>query len=864
MNEFYADSNIVVTTNSRTFSLKLPFLILIALTGCICTFSVCFSMIKPEYNKILFWTITVLTVILTCILNKLPGNLHFSGYIPIALSLIAVFLKRSNIMVGAKLLYNSFYSAAHNTDTIFFELESSSINSADLTFFLCCFSVVLCSLISRFLIRRTYFIVYFLLTFIPIEFGLYEGLNMSLTPMLLLVATWFCVLSIQLASYISKRGMSDILSSSNTANCGIAGLAITIAAVIISVIFCNALNLTTDRNIQKKRSELRSSIESLSWQDIADSIADIGISLGIFEDPDSRKLGTKSSLEYLEEDVVEVTLSELPEHSIYLKNFTGSVYENNSWTLISDEEWIENEKLKTLFNKFECVPQILPFMGNQSVFADYGNTDITIKPLKKTEKILMPYASYGKKCAYINDTGSVFKNNENYSYSMSLMQNYYNIASLPENYYYLPTSGFNFNDSTTATFFEQLDVDTSQENLCITSIRPPFIDDSTYRTQALQSALTENFAYRPFVYENYLSSESSELLSEVYASLPYEYVERAKSNDSLVILSAIRDYLAETAEYSTSPGETPSTRDFINYFLLENKKGYCMHFASAGVILARYFGVPARYCEGYIISSDLMSDAKKNEDGSVTIYIPDSASHAWCEYYIDGYGWVPYELTPGFYDTNTTEYEGETEEVTTYYEDIEETIPTETSVSVQTSTTVVTTMDNSDYENLVTSDAADSDIEESGGIADGILKAVMYLLITAAVIALIIFIIVTARRYALAKRKREFNDKNTILAVLKIYQFLMTLLKYQSILPENMQLLDFAEDVKHKLNELGFDGDEASGIIKAALAADMGGIAPSKQEIYSYISYVDSLALSFGDNKNIFIYLILKYFYHFF
>lgn len=92
----------------------------------------------------------------------------------------------------------------------------------------------------------------------------------------------------------------------------------------------------------------------------------------------------------------------------------------------------------------------------------------------------------------------------------------------------------------------------------------------------------------------------------------------------------------------------------------------------------------------------------------------------------------------------------------------------------------------------------------------------------------------------------------------------MTLLKYQSILPENMQLLDFAEDVKHKLNELGFDGDEASGIIKAALAADMGGIAPSKQEIYSYISYVDSLALSFGDNKNIFIYLILKYFYHFF
>ncbi|MGN0630870.1 MAG: hypothetical protein ACI4JN_06040, partial [Ruminococcus sp.] len=132
------------------------------------------------------------------------------------------------------------------------------------------------------------------------------------------------------------------------------------------------------------------------------------------------------------------------------------------------------------------------------------------------------------------------------------------------------------------------------------------------------------------------------------------------------------------------------------------------------------------------------------------------------------------------------------------------------------------------------------------------------------ILALVIFIIVTARRFALSKRKREFNDNNTISAILKIYQFLMTLLKYQSILPENMQLLDFAENVKQQLNELGYDGDGASGIIKAALAADMGGIAPSRQEIRSYIAYVDSLALSFGSNKNIFIYLLLKYFYHFF
>ena len=59
----------------------------------------------------------------------------------------------------------------------------------------------------------------------------------------------------------------------------------------------------------------------------------------------------------------------------------------------------------------------------------------------------------------------------------------------------------------------------------------------------------------------------------------------------------------------------------MEYFLTENKKGYCMHFASAGVLLLRAAGVPARYVEGYVVN-----------EGDITpetwLAVPDSQAHA--------------------------------------------------------------------------------------------------------------------------------------------------------------------------------------------------------------------------------------------
>lgn len=870
MNQIYVSPTITITTKNRIFSIKHPLLILIAITGCICTFYVCFSMINPEYNKTVFWFVTIISALCTCLLSLMPKQLHLTGLVPLLIGAVISLVKKEKFVLGAKLFYNYYYNAIHHTEVQFYKINDVLPIDRDnnITWFLCCCSIILCCLISRSVIRKPYFIAYFFLTFFPIEFGLYEGLSMNIPAILMLVATWFCVLSLQLAMQKKKKAVANTVSSSNSSKCGIAGLAITLAAVMSSVFICNAFNLTTDKNIQQKRSEIRKEIEEFRWENVIESVSRIGISLGIFEDPDSRKLGTKNSISYNEEDEVQITLSELPEHSIYLKNYTGSVYENNSWSVIPNDEWKSNEKLEALFSQFECVPQILPFMSNQSIYGSENNAQIKIQPIDKTNLTLQPYASYGESCGYVYDYGCVVKNNEEYDFTISLNQNFYNISSLPLNYYYLPSSGFNLNDKTTSNFFNKLDADVSQESLCVSSVRPPYLKNSKYKTQALQASLTESYAYRIFAHEKYAAPVFSKPLEEVYSSLPSELIDISKNGNNIETLGAIRKYLAQVSEYTTAPGETPSTRDFVNYFLLENNKGYCMHYATAGVLLARYFGIPARYCEGYIVSEDMMSRGKKNGDGSVTINIPDSASHAWCEYFIDGYGWVPYELTPGYYE-NISESENleNIDEITT--EPPEQT-EIQTEPIAETETTTVTSAStisteqstNNGEDTIITSDS--DQLKQSGGTGSSFFRIFCVVIIIIILVIAVISIFILSRKYAINKRNQNFNNPNTIIGILSIYDFLMILLKYQSICPENSQLLDFAAETKEKLSESGFDGNGAAFIIKTALAADMGGKTPSNDDILMSIKYVNSLAEFIGKRRNPFEHLIMKYIHHFF
>ncbi|MCQ2494955.1 MAG: transglutaminase domain-containing protein [Lachnospiraceae bacterium] len=127
---------------------------------------------------------------------------------------------------------------------------------------------------------------------------------------------------------------------------------------------------------------------------------------------------------------------------------------------------------------------------------------------------------------------------------------------------------------------------------------------------------------------------------------------------------AIADMFAAEYPYTLSPGKTPSDEDFIRYFLSEQKKGYCSHFASAAVMLLRHMGIPARYVEGYSVPYALVlkSGRQLNEQNfekwfsghseinkdktAVSVAVSDYYAHAWVEVFLEGKGFVPIEVTP--------------------------------------------------------------------------------------------------------------------------------------------------------------------------------------------------------------------------
>lgn len=145
---------------------------------------------------------------------------------------------------------------------------------------------------------------------------------------------------------------------------------------------------------------------------------------------------------------------------------------------------------------------------------------------------------------------------------------------------------------------------------------------------------TEDAAYRQYARQAYLTLPT-EGMDEFYAE--YQNLQFASVTDCVAF---VRENLMNHAVYTKAPGATPKGKDYVSYFLYENKQGACTHFASAAVLMFRMFGIPSRYVEGYLTTS-LTANQGANE-------IRDNCAHAWPEIYLDGIGWLPVEVTPGF------------------------------------------------------------------------------------------------------------------------------------------------------------------------------------------------------------------------
>jgi hypothetical protein len=88
--------------------------------------------------------------------------------------------------------------------------------------------------------------------------------------------------------------------------------------------------------------------------------------------------------------------------------------------------------------------------------------------------------------------------------------------------------------------------------------------------------------------------------------------------------------------YSQQPGETPGLPPLVG-FVIDTKTGYCQHFAGAMALMLRLLGIPARVAAGFVPGH------YKDDFWEVT----DHDAHTWVEVWFRGYGWLPFDPTPG-------------------------------------------------------------------------------------------------------------------------------------------------------------------------------------------------------------------------
>ena len=166
-----------------------------------------------------------------------------------------------------------------------------------------------------------------------------------------------------------------------------------------------------------------------------------------------------------------------------------------------------------------------------------------------------------------------------------------------------------------------------------------------------EEALSEQIELTPLEVEQ-LGSTADRLR---YLTLPGETSLKAEELVSAIVpagatreeaADAIAEFVRNSAEYDLNTPRMPTEEgDFALWFLQNSDTGYCVHYATAAVVLLRAADIPARYVTGYLT---------RVEPGE-TVTVTAGNAHAWAEYYLPRLGiWVPLEATPAEAVTTTS------------------------------------------------------------------------------------------------------------------------------------------------------------------------------------------------------------------
>ncbi|WP_099363799.1 transglutaminaseTgpA domain-containing protein [Fredinandcohnia onubensis] len=176
---------------------------------------------------------------------------------------------------------------------------------------------------------------------------------------------------------------------------------------------------------------------------------------------------------------------------------------------------------------------------------------------------------------------------------------------------------------------------------------------------------TLNYQY-PKYYINHLKEikqpgglEQDNGFKERYTQLPDDLPERVKElaveitnsqTNRYDKVKAVEGYFqANGFAYDTQNVAIPTAdEDYVDQFLFDTKIGYCDNFSTSMVVLLRAVDIPARWVKGY-------TEGQRVELNSYEI--TNNNAHSWVEVYFPEFGWVPFEPTKGFSNSNLFSYD---------------------------------------------------------------------------------------------------------------------------------------------------------------------------------------------------------------
>ena len=97
------------------------------------------------------------------------------------------------------------------------------------------------------------------------------------------------------------------------------------------------------------------------------------------------------------------------------------------------------------------------------------------------------------------------------------------------------------------------------------------------------------------------------------------------------VLARVRQFFAEKFEYTLyqdlQARVSSRERRSMAYFLETSRRGHCEYFATAGVLILREAGIPARYATGFAV--------REQSEGGEWL-LRGQHGHAWCRVYLGG------------------------------------------------------------------------------------------------------------------------------------------------------------------------------------------------------------------------------------